>query len=245
MPTLPPNKKLPYKIIFTVIKTKLPLAFTGLIFFSFLNWHCTKIDTTNLGSGLIPAVDNVNTFELILPVVANNFDSVAKDCATIYPTDEHVLGYISNDPLFGTTKATIYTELKPPFFPFYFNGNVADRTLDSIVLVLSYKRVWGDSTLPQQVEVHELSNIFTPDSSTCSSYSFNPALLGSTTFTPAKLKDSVIGFAENTTNQLRIKLSNFFGRSLIGQDSANALNSLKSDSLFKVLFKGFASSLLR
>ena len=237
MPTLPPNKKLPYQIIFTVIRTKLPLAFTGLIFFSLLNWHCTKIDTTNLGSGLIPAVDNVNTFDTIISVVANNFDSIpfGKECAIIYPTDEHALGYIGNDPLFGTTKATIYTELKPAAFPFYFEAKPADRTLDSVVLVLSYKRTYGDSTtIPQRVEVHEIANTFNPDSSSCSFYPFNAPVLGSATYIPQRLSDSVKAFRDTSNNQLRIKLSNSFGQSLLARDT------IQTDSLFKDFFKGFA-----
>ena len=39
----------------------------------FLLTACTKIDTTHLGSDLIPSVDNVNTFETTLDVVANNY----------------------------------------------------------------------------------------------------------------------------------------------------------------------------
>ncbi|MDB5223498.1 MAG: hypothetical protein JWN83_2165 [Chitinophagaceae bacterium] len=219
-----------------MIRTKLPLAFTGLIFFSLLSWHCTKIDTTTLGGGLIPAVDNVNTFDTILNVVANNFDSIpfGKECAVIYATDEHALGYISNDPLFGTTKAVIYTELKPQTIPFAFEAKPADRTLDSIVLVLSYRRVWGDSTIPQRVEVHEITGTFNPDSSSCSTYPYNAAVLGSATYTPARLSDSIKTFRDTTNNQLRIKLSNSFGQSLLARDT------MQTDSLFKDFLKGFA-----
>ena len=241
MPTLPPNKKLPYQIIFTVIRTKLPLAFTGLIFFSLLNWHCTKIDTTNLGSGLIPAVDNVNTFDTIISVVANNFDSIplGNVCTIIYPAEDHALGSITNDPLFGTTKATIYTELKPSFFPFYWPATAPNMTLDSIVLVLSYKGTYGDSTMPQKVDVHEISNTFTSDSSSCSTYSFNFTILGSAIYTPERLKDSVKVVGDTSSNQLRIKLSNSFGQRLLSQDSTVG-SALNSDSAFKVFLKGFA-----
>jgi hypothetical protein len=218
-----------------VIKTKLTLAFTGVIF-SLLSWHCTKIDTTNLGSDLIPAVDNVNTFEEIFSVVANNYDSIpfGKGCATIFPTDEHALGYIGNDPLFGTTKATIYTELKPASYPFVFPAKGTDITFDSVVLVLSYRKLFGDSTLPQRVEVHEIANAFKPDTSTCSSYPFKPAILGSATYTPARLSDSVKSFRDTSKNQLRIKLSNSFAIALLAKDT------IRTDSIFKDFFKGFA-----
>ena len=219
-----------------MVRTKLPLAFTALIFFSFLSWQCTKIDTTNLGSGLIPVVDNVNTFDTIINVVANNFDSIpfGKGCVTIYPTDDHVLGYIGNDPYFGTTKATIYTELKPPRYPFYFQATPADRTLDSVVLVLSYKRTYGDSTIPQRVNVHEIYTTFNPDSSSCSSYRFNLNVLGSATYIPQALRDSVKAFRDTSKNQLRIKLNNSFAQSLLARDT------IRTDSLFKDFLKGFA-----
>lgn len=234
---MPPIKiKYPIKLFFAVIKTKLPLAFTGFIFFSLLSWHCTKIDTTNLGSGLIPAVDNVNTFDTIISVVANNIDSLpfGKGCAIIYPTDDHALGYISNDPYFGTTKATIYTELKPATFPFAFAATPTERTLDSIVLVLSYTKVYGDTAKQQKVEVYEIANGFNPDSSSCSTYPVVAGILGSVTYTPQRLSDSVKAFRDTSNNQLRIKLNNTFGQSLLARDT------IKSDSAFKDYFKGFA-----
>ncbi len=219
-----------------MIKTKLPLAFTGFILFSFLSWQCTKIDSTNLGGDLIPAIDNVNTFEEIISVVANNYDSIpfGKGCATVLPTDDHALGYIGTDPLFGTTKAIIYTELKPARFPFGFDAKASDRTLDSVVLVLSYKNIFGDSSKPQRVQVHEIAGNFNPDTSTCKVYPFKPAVLGSASYTPARLSDSVKAFRDTSKNQLRIRLSNTFGQTLL------AMDSIRTDSLFKDFFKGFA-----
>lgn len=220
-----------------MIKTKLPLAFLGLIFFSVLSWHCTKIDTTNLGGDLIPAVDNVNTFDTIINVVANNIDFTVypgKGCAVVYPTDEHALGYIGNDPYFGITKATIYTELKPAGYPFFFPVKASDITFDSVVLVLSYKRIYGDVKLQQRVEVHEIANPFKPDSSSCTFYPFKPAVLGSATYNPARLTDSVRALGDLSTNQLRIKISNSFAQDLLAKDT------IKTDSAFKAFFNGFA-----
>ena len=221
-----------------MVRTKLTLAFTALIFFSLLSWHCTKIDTTNLGGGLIPAVDNVNTFDTIINIVANNFDSIQypKGCATIYPTDDHVLGYIGNDPYFGTTLATIYTELKPATFPFSFDGKPTERTLDSVVLVLKYKRTFGDSSLAQSVVVHEISKTFNPDSSTCTSYPYNFSSIGSASYIPKKLGTDSVKSKDGDTavNQLRIKLTTAFGQSLLAQDT------IKTDTLFMNFFKGFA-----
>lgn len=218
-----------------MLRAKITLGISVLLLITFFNWSCTKIDNTELGGGLIPVVDNVHTFDTVLSVIANNFDSVSKDCVKIFPGDFHSLGYISNDPYFGTTRSIIYTELKPPFFPYSFP---ASRTLDSVVLVLSYKSAYGDSTIPQKVDVFQISGPYVKDSSSCRFIEFD-SQLGSTIYTPQDLNDSVISFRETSTHELRIKLDNAFGLSLLSQDSSTAL---KSDSAFKAFFKGFAIS---
>jgi len=221
-----------------VIRTTFVPAFAGLLFISILNWNCTKIDTTTLGAGLIPGIDNVNTFDTTFNIIANNIDSVpaGRECAIIYPTDDHALGYIGNDPLFGTTRATIFTELKPGTFPFTFQARPNERTLDSVVLVLSYTRVFGDTNQMQRVSVHELVNTtpFRPDSSTCTTYPFFLNALGATSYIPARLKDTVKAFRDTSINQLRIRLSAAFGQRLL------ALDTIKTDSAFKAELKGFA-----
>ncbi len=133
--------------------------FSIFLFLCLLSWNCTKIDNTIIGSDLLPVVDNVNTFDTLIDVIANNFDSA--DCARVYPADDHVLGYISNDPYFGKTTAAIFTELKPANFPYSFPATAADITLDSVVLVLSYKRLYGDSAIPQKIDVYQVSTVIT------------------------------------------------------------------------------------
>ncbi|MEP6594641.1 MAG: DUF4270 family protein, partial [Ginsengibacter sp.] len=191
-------------------------------------------------SGLLPAVDNINTFDTVISVIVNNFDSVFKDCAKIFPSDDHVLGTINNDPYFGTTTAKIFAELKPDVFPFKLPAAFTNITLDSVVLVLSYHRLYGDSTLPQKVDIYKVSPTgikFDSSTSTCTEQSYDPLLLGSAIYIPQNLKDTVKGFHENSPNELRVKLNNSFAQYLLSQDSASAFGS---DSLFKVFFKGFA-----
>ena len=210
-------------------------CFFSLLFFCLLSWNCTKIDTTNIGSDLLPVVDNVNTFDTLINVIANNFDST--DCAKVYSGDDHVLGYIGNDPYFGKTTAAIFTELKPASFPYSFPATEANMTLDSVVLVLSYKRLYGDSVTPQKVNVYQVSTGFKFDSSTCTSQTFDPPVLGSKIYLPARLSDSIFSPNDTSDNQLRITLSNSFGENLLKQDTTGGL---KSDSLFKEFFNGFA-----
>ncbi len=83
----------------------------------FFNWGCTKIDTTTLGGDLIPAVDNVHTFAdtLLITTTQGFFD----DTSRVVYNELHPLGAITNDPLFGTTNADLYVQLKPGFFPLF------------------------------------------------------------------------------------------------------------------------------
>ena len=199
----------------------------SLGFISFISWNCTKIDTTVIGSGLIPAVDNVNTFDTIVNVISNNIDSVKSDCARIYPGDDRPLGYISNDPFFGATNAIIYSEFKPAFFPFTFHTAI-NRTLDSVVLVLKYRRSYGDSSKMQKVNVFQLTDANVHlDTSTCSFHDFDVPLLGSVNYIPKQLND---------TTRLRINLGTSL-QSLFARDS-----SFLTDSAFKKAFHGFALS---
>jgi len=213
-------------------------AFPTYIFFILLSWSCTKIDTTNLGAGLLPVVDNIHTFDTTLLVVANNFDPV--NCDSVYRSDMHAMGIIPNDPYFGKTTANIYLELKPLTFPFSFpKSDAGTLVVDSAVLILRYSHSYGDTLLPQKVQVYELSNLFDADSTytTCDVFSYNnSALLGEQVFIPARLTDSIHVFKEDANNQLRIKLSDAYVQGLI-DDSAEIF---KTNTTFKSHFKGFA-----
>ena len=86
----------------------------------------------------------------------------------VHKNESHIIGNISNDPLFGNTTAEIYVQFKPTFYPFYF-GNQGDTVLntqspfaglDSAFVCLSYNGVWGDSSsfTPQNFEVKQVSD---------------------------------------------------------------------------------------
>ncbi|MBD0331289.1 MAG: DUF4270 family protein [Chitinophagaceae bacterium] len=216
------------------------------VFFSFLLLFlsCTRInEATELGSDLIPAVDNITTFDTTLDVETYNetFSSI-NDSTRSTLTNEQFLGYIGNDPLFGKTTASMFFELKPGAFKFTFPFKKDSLiALDSVVLVLSYRETYGDSTVPQSVSVSELSqlNKFNYDSAyllTGNNFQLS-SQLGTTTFTPNQLDDSVFLFREKSRNQLRIRLDDAFGERLLNYDTTNAY---ASDSAFKSNFAGFA-----
>jgi hypothetical protein len=238
-----------------VKNSKLLLIFGIIItgaFFAFSS--CKKInEATQLGGDLIPPVDNINTFDTIISVEAYNdlftlggADLLKEDSTRSHYSDEQFLGRIEGDPLFGKTEAEMYFELRPLSFPFAFKNkpSLDSLKLDSVVLVLNYVETYGDSTVPQTVNVYEITNEFRADTSYLirknSDFTVAAGTLGSRTFTPSSLRDSVKAYLDTTVNQLRIKLDNNFGNRLLLYDTTGANNAYGSDSLFKTKFKGFA-----
>jgi hypothetical protein len=208
---------------------------------------CRKInEATELGGGVIPPIDGITTFDTTITVQAfNDTFGLANDSQYLSKSEEFFLGRINNDPFFGKTDARIFVELKPPSFPYAFaNRPFPDSlTLDSVVLVLDYVETYGDTTIPQTINVYELdhSNNFRSDTAylvrqNTLTYS---TLLGSRSFAPSILNDSIKAYQDTTVNQMRIRLDNSFGNRLLGYDSIGN-GAYKSDSLFRDKFKGFA-----
>ena len=206
---------------------------------------CKKInEATELGGGLIPPIDNINTFDTSLTIQAfNDTFGLANDSQYLSKSEEFFLGKINSDPFFGKTDARMFFELKPPFFKYYFLNKPDSLYIDSVVLVLNYLETYGDTNTAQTVNVYELdqSNNFRSDTAYLvrkSDLTYSN-LLGSKTFFPRNLKDSVKAYKDTTTSQLRIKLNNSFGTRLLSYDSSGN-NAYGGDSLFRNKFKGFA-----
>jgi len=221
-----------------VSKNQYKSAVSGILLFLAFAVGCTKIDTTTLGENLIPAVDNIHTFDTTFQVIAVNYDSTV--CDTIYRTAPQPIGVISNDPLFGKTTANVYVEMKPQFFP--FNFPVADASsieIDSAVMVLQYSHSFGDTNMLQKINIYQLSDSFdlTTAYTNCRVLDYdNSVLLAQKSFYPRLLRDSVHAYKEEAANQLRIPFSTTFAQKFI-DDSAQIF---KSDNDFIKYFKGFA-----
>jgi hypothetical protein len=229
-----------------VYKRFLPVIVILLTLYA-TNSGCSKLDTTDIGSDLIPAVDNVNTFDTTLTI--NATQGISNDTSVVTNTEDHALGRISNDPLFGTTSASIYAQFKPAFFPYYY-GNAGDTLIgfDSVVLCFSYKSFWGDSMVPMQVEVRDVPlnagglwdsldqyrNInYAPPSGN---------LLGSSAIDFKNVGNYVVyaNKKDSVKNHIRIKLSNStFTNMLFSLDSAQSStkNGFYSDSVFRKFFQ--------
>jgi hypothetical protein len=209
---------------------------------------CKKLnEATELGGDLIPAVDNINTFDTSIYNIEtyNDIFALLNDSTRSYAQDERFLGRITNDPIFGATDAEIYLELKPSFYPYYFqNVNIPPQDslfIDSVVLVLDYLETYGDTTIPQTINVYEITDPFRYDSLYFVNRSTfaTGALLGTRNVIPSQLKDSVKAYQDTTSRQLRVRLNDSFGKRLLDYDSTTG-QPYRNDSTFRTQFKGFA-----
>lgn len=232
-----------------MFKRLLPTALTGYVLLVIVNWSCTKLDTTTLGSDLIPAVDNVYTFADTLDIISTQ--GIFDDTFKISRSETNVLGKITSDPLFGQTQANMYFQVKPTFFPYYF-GNARDTlvAVDSVVLCLAYGGFWGDSSQAQHLEVFRISDdMFADSSQIFRTIKYQPTIsggpIGAVDVNVRTLKDTLRLRKDSVTNQIRIKLSNAFAQELFSRDSINASpltiqNAFRNDSIYRKFDKGFA-----
>ncbi|WP_121355454.1 DUF4270 family protein [Flavisolibacter nicotianae] len=217
----------------------------GLIVFFF---SCTKLnEPTQLGDGLIPAVDNVNTFDTTLTVFADYH--LSADSIRNLISDQMALGRI-DDPVFGSTTADMFFNLSSPVYsasPFTNKDSVI--AIDSVVLSLAYTGAYGDTSAASQlnVEVSEIQPGTDFNDTTLYRYDhpgFNTGtVFGTKSFNLASLKDSITLIRRTDTskvaNVLRIRLDNTLG-SRLAQFDTTSNAPYKSDSLFRAAFRGLA-----
>ncbi|NCI45846.1 DUF4270 family protein [Sediminibacterium soli] len=205
---------------------------------------CTRISSTELGRDLIPPIDGVFTKDTLLDVITDSFEST--DTTRIYSSDNAVFGTISNDPLFGKSRASMFFELKPAAYPFYIPGHKDSIVVDSAVLILGYSGLYGDSMQPLRLTVSEISQ----STRLILNRAYPAEYPGVTPVTTAaamapplaldirRIPDSVNNRFENAKNQIRIKMNaNIAKRFIKDYDSTNAY---RSDSAFRTYFAGFA-----
>jgi hypothetical protein len=240
----------------------LPLAALASLLF-IIGLGCTKLDTTTLGTDVL-TVDNVNTFSETFDI--NTSQGIfTNDSTLVRKNENHALGLVSSDPLFGKTEAAIYVQFKPTFYPFYF-GNPGDTVrglgnpppfsnragFDSAYICLSYKGAWGDTSASASLkfQVTQINDLgFKAKTDTVrklnSVISTNGIILGEVTLTTQNIKDKSV-FArgkDSVLNTIKIPFNTFagvaFAKSLYNQDTIGVNNAFKNDSLFREKFHGF------
>ncbi len=217
------------------------LALPGFLIILFINWSCTKLDTTNIGSDLIPAVDNIKTFADTLDITTTQgaFDGPifgdSTKLSVSNTAENYAIGKMT-DPIstFGNTDATLFFQLKPSFYPYYI-GNPLDTLLtkDSVVLCLSFNGVYGDTSQPIFLQVNEVplsvhgewDSLGTYDNPSLRTINYTPGM-GAALSAPTLVNLAAVRSykkigkgTDSVINQIRIKLDNSFRDLLFEQDS--------------------------
>lgn len=204
-----------------------------------LTWSCTQAVT--IGSDFLD--DQKSDLKFLDNFTMNFFTQKTDSIITYSPNVSYqlatyLLGNL-NDPIFGHSSASIYTQPQLPTSALDLKGGF----LDSVILQLRYDTLglYGDLTTPVTLEVYQLSE--TPDSSldyySNDTFNYDPVLgkLGSLTFLPHP-KDSITvtynGDTIKSAPHIRIPLdvSKFYD--LLQQDSS----VFTSQSAFQQYFHG-------
>jgi len=211
----------------------LTLSATFLLAFAVIV-SCKK-HTNTLGLGALDpnallASGGTDTFKLITY-------SVVEDTT---PTDNQVFALLGafNDPKFGTTNASFYSQ-------FHLANTVSFQgetvNVDSVVLSLRYRGYYGNLD-PQTFEVYELTESLDVDSNyykntTKTTTGVNLVQAFSETQTP-KPNDSVAVGGGKLPAQLRIHLDTVFGQDMMEDAITNNPSAFTSDDNFETYFKG-------
>ncbi len=245
MATLRVSSANQYNLLTVRYRTLSLKTFSFILFLHFFAASCTKIKGTDIGADLLPAVDNIVTFDTTLEIIASVFpteDSLLPRLGQDYNGNigDLVLGQITSDPQFGRTSASMFFELKPPSYPYYFENTADSLYLDSAVLCLKWTNTFGDTNSIQTINVHRVTETLRIDTiyNTGKTVRYGD-LIGTKTFVTKELDDSLFLFRQNTNNQLRIKLNTLFAKSLLAFDTSTR-SPYYNDTTFRNIFKGFA-----
>jgi hypothetical protein len=202
-----------------------------LLLFSFVLWGCQKGDQT-LGLNLLPGVKLLDTrYSLEKASIAT---SILTDTKIRVDRPAYNLLGSFNDPIFGRTDAAFATQFRLPYHPDY----PADAAIDSIVLSMNYKKIFGDTVSRQSLQVYELTGNLNYEAKYLSSFNLkglvSTELIGAGSFIPKFRTDSLQ--TDTTLQSIRIRLKNSFGNTLLGIDSLKMTNNDEFVKIFKGLY---------
>lgn len=186
-------------------------------------------DPDEVGLNVLPPGDELNT---ILSDTATVITlTVPEDSLTSDELSAQLIGSI-NDPVFGISNASVFTEVNLEGTPIFTNLPVAD----SLVLSLVYTSYYGDTTAFQTFNVYRLTEKFYQDSSYYSSrtFAYDPTVRGSLQFQPQPKSKVVVG-SDTLSARVRIPLDKSIGDSIL---SLYGRTELSSNSEFLNYFKG-------
>jgi len=206
-------------------------AILWFIAFGLMTQACNK-RPEQIGSSIQPDKDLINLFYVdTLSIVAYSFleDSVRTD------EPERILLGSMKDPVFGTTVAGFYSQVRLSTSTHDFGAN---PMLDSLVLQLAYAGYYGDTTTQQTIRVHELQDDIFLDSAYYSTSVKNYSVTDFASYTYNPRPKTRFPWEGDTLSPLiRMRLSD------ISPDLGNKLLSATTDDLstnekFVAFFKG-------
>ncbi len=205
----------------------------AILLLSVLVWGCQKGDQT-LGINLLPGVKVLDT--RYHQDKASITTSIFSDPKIRVDRPQYNLLGSFNDPLFGRTDASFAAQFRLPYHPAYS----ATAAIDSIVLRMYYKIMYGDTVSVQNVKVYELTGDLNYNSKYLSSFNVKNLAstepIGTTSYIPKFRTDST---KVDTTQQIiSVRLNNSFGNSLLAIDSLDMTTNDKFVSIFKGLYIG-------
>jgi hypothetical protein len=181
----------------------------------------------------------------LLPGIKVLYTGLVRDSTTISTTiitdpkirvDQPVYDLLGsfNDPVFGRTDASFAAQFRLPYNPAYPKTSA----LDSIILSMSYKKLYGDTTevSRQTLNIYELTGSLNYRTIYKSSFDLkslvSSELIGTGSFYPKFRTDSLK--TDTTLQVIRVRLDPSFGNKLLGIDSLK----MTSNDEFLKYFKG-------
>ncbi len=189
---------------------------------------------TSIGADILPSDDLLNVR------FADTFTMSAKTLAdTFLRTDKLNRNYLGviHDATFGSQQGYVAFEVDKPSVV-YDDSIMTTFTVDSVVLLLKYNSVYGDTLVAQDFNVNKITTKINESNAYYSNTSFGVGdFIGSISNYNFKPTNRVVvntGDSIGIAGILRVKLNNTFGEDILNLKQ----NILRDSSLFKNNFPG-------
>jgi hypothetical protein len=188
-------------------------------------FSCVKDEDAVIGENLIDSEAFTNSYVDTFQI---NTSFKVLDSIKTTGISAAIIGKI-NDPVFGETKASLFTE----FLPTKTKLNLSGSTFDSMFIELPYLDSYGDLSSGQEIKVYRVTEkIDTVKKYNFETYTYSDEI-GTLSFTPVvkEVKDD-----KTTLKTLKIPINSAFGQEILDANTSVLDNA---DS-FKEHFKGLA-----
>ena len=199
---------------------------------SFLITGCTKSGDESLGRNLLPGTSVVYSRNYTETGTIQTFTLTDEKIRVDRPTFNYIGSF--NDPIFGRTDGAFAAQYRLSANPDYDST----ATLDSLILRLTYKRLYGDTATKQTLRVYELTDDLIYDAKYLSSFNLksivSPISIGSASFIPRFRTDSAQ--TDTTIQYVRFTLDPSLGNRLLKMDSLKMVSNEEFLKYFKGLY---------